>query len=442
MVPAQVTWTSANPRPGFNKDNSQGVLQKSNTQLEHPTNDPSSQFHFNKDDKGDPVCGADDTAAACDPYRLVEVDPNWNGGTLGVATILAYVEGEVDFADTNGNGRFDDGEDFSAMPETYLDANEDGQYTAPDENNPFEQLIEYVQDGVMTAAPATYQGGSCTDAARLAGHCASLVHLRQEARLVMSSDAVAFKVESITGGTSGDLSAATCINVFNENTVNFVFSVNDYNGNTPINGTALTFTAEGFDIDQGPGSILNNSKTEAISIPLTIRVGDEYTDDVGFVRLSAAHPNGGVAGSITIENITDSPNLKIATTDYIMDVVNVDNAQIVEFKFTDACGNPPRANDIIVFEVTELDIASYDKNDTIATDPITNVKTTAATPTARAQSFQINADQLTADGAYRVRIENPDPASAVTEGTLTVKAYNVSAGGIVTTSPTYTVKMK
>jgi len=437
-----VDWTSGNPRPGFNKDNSQGVLQKSKTQTEHPTNDPASQFHFNKDDNGAPVCGADDTAAACDPYRLVEVDPNWNGGRSGVATILAYVEGEVDFADTNGNGRFDDGEDFSAMPETYLDANEDGQYTAPDENNPFEQLIEYVQDGVMTAAPATYQGGSCTDAARLAGHCASLVHLRQEARLVMSSDAVAFKVDSITGGTSGDLSAATCINVFNENTVNFVFSVNDYNGNTPINGTALTFTAEGFDIDQGPGSILNNSKTEAISIPLTIRVGDEYTDDVGFVRLSAAHPNGGVAGSITIENITDSPNLKIATTDYIMDVVNVDNAQIVEFKFTDACGNPPRANDIVLFEVTELDIASYDKNDTIATDPITNVKTTAATPTARAQSFQINADQLTADGAYRVRIENPDPASAVTEGTLTVKAYNVSAGGIVTTSPTYSVKMK
>ena len=437
-----VDWTSGNPRPGFNKDNSQGVLQKSKTQTEHPTNDPASQFHFNNDDNGAPVCGADDTAAACDPYRLVEVDANWNGGRSGVATILAYVEGEVDFADANGNGRFDDGEDFSAMPETYLDANEDGQYTAPDENNPFEQLIEYVKDEVMTAAPATYQGGSCTDAARVAGHCASLVHLRQEARLVMSSDAVAFKVESITGGTSGDLSSATCINVFNENTVNFVFSVNDYNGNTPINGTALTFAAEGFDIDQAPGSILNNSKTEAISVPLTIRVGDEYTDDVGFVRLSAAHPDGGVAGSITIENITDSPNLKISTTDYIMDVVNADNAQIVEFKFTDTCGNPPAANAILLFEVTELDIASYDKNDAISTNPITNVKTTAAIPTARAQSFQINADQLTVDGAYRVRIENPDPASAVTEGTLTVKAYNVSAGGIVTTSPAYAVKMK
>ena len=175
---------------------------------------------------------------------------------------------------------------------------------------------------------------------------------------------------------------------------------------------------------------------------MTIRVGDEYTDDVGFVRLSAAHPDGGVAGSITIENITDSPNLKISTTDYIMDVVNADNAQIVEFKFTDTCGNPPAANAILLFEVTELDIASYDKNDAISTNPITNVKTTAAIPTARAQSFQINADQLTVDGAYRVRIENPDPASAVTEGTLTVKAYNVSAGGIVTTSPAYAVKMK
>ncbi|MFT6448992.1 MAG: hypothetical protein ACJAW8_001345 [Oleispira sp.] len=433
-----VNWTSGNPRPGFNKDNSQGVLQQSKTQEEHPTNDPSSQFYFNKN----AVCGADDTAAACDPYRLVEVDPNWNGGRSGVATILAYVEGEVDFADTNGNGRFDDGEAFSAMPETYLDANEDGQYTAPDENNPFEQLIEYVEDGVMTAAPATYQGGSCTEAARLMGHCASLVHLRQEAKLIMSSDEVAFKVKSITGGSSGDLTSATCINVFNEKYVNFEFLLNDYNGNTPLNGTGIRFVAAGFDVDQAPDAILNNNQTEAILIPLTIRAGDEYTDDVGFVRLSATHPNGGEAGFITIENITDSPTLKISTTDYIMDVVNADNAQIVEFKFTDACGNPPAANDIIVFKVTELDIASYDMSDAIATDPITNVKTTAAMPTPRSKTFQINADQLTADGAYRVRIENPDPASAVTEGSITVQAYNVSAGGILTTSPIYAVKMK
>jgi len=433
-----VNWTSGSPRPGFNKDNSQGVLQKSKTQTEHPTNDPTSQFHFNKN----AVCGADDTAAACDSYRKVEVDPNWNGGRSGVVTILAYVEGEVDFADTNGNGRFDDAEAFSAMPEAYLDANEDGQYTAPDENNPFEQLIEYVEDEVMTAAPTTYQGGSCTDASRLAGHCASLVHLREEVRLIMSSDAVAFKVESISGGVTADLSAASCINVFNEKAVNFEFSVNDYNGNTPINGTAFTTLSEGFDIDQAPGAVPNNNKTEALIIPVTIRPGGEYSDTVGFFQMSAAHPDGGVAGTITIENITDSPNLKITTTDYLLDVVNADDAQIVEFKFTDACGNRPNDTDILIFEVEELGLASYDKADVITTDPVTNVKTTAAVPTVRSDSFQINANQLTADGAYRIRLSNPDPASAVTEGSLTVRAINFSAGGVETTSPTYTVKMK
>jgi hypothetical protein len=432
-----VTWTSGNPRPGFNKDNSQGVLQKSKEQTEHPTNDSTSQFHFNKN----AICGSDDTAAACDPYRKVEVDPNWNGGRSGVVTILAYVEGEVDFADTNGNGRYDDNEDFSAMPEAYLDANEDGQYTAPDENNPFEQLIEYIEDGVMTTVPATYQGGSCTDATRAAGHCASLVHLRQEVKLIMSSDEVAFKVDSITGGSSGDLSAATCINVANENTVSFVFSVNDYNGNTPINGTAIGFEAKGFDIDQDPNVILNNNKTEAILIPLTIRPGEEYTS-VGFVQLSASHPGGGIGGSIKIENITADPRLKITTTDYLMDVANADDAQIVEFKFTDACGSPPGDSDILIFAVDKLGLASYDKNDVITTDPVTNVKTTAATPTVRSDSFQINANQLTADGVYRIRLSNPDPASAETEGRLTVRALNVSAGGIQADPSSHSVKMK
>ena len=430
-----VSWRSANPRPGFSKDNSQNALQKSKTQAEHPTNDSESQFHFNKVSSTDltKVCGPNDDDASCDPYRLVEVDPNWNGGRSGLVTILAYVEGEVDFADTNGNGRFDDGESFSAMSEAYLDANEDGQYTAPDDNNPFEQLIEYSQDGVMTAAPTTYQGGSCTDAARAAapdgpGHCKSLVHLREQVQLVMSSDAVAFKVQSIEGGSNGNLGIGNCINVYNEEYVTFNFAVNDYNGNIPIKETGMTLVADGFNVDAQPNPIGNEPKTEGVYFPLTIRADDEA--ESGFIRLFANHPDAGEAGSITIENLTDDPSIKIITTDYLMDIAA--GPQILEFTFADACGQPPGASDLIIFEVEEVDVASFNKEALILTDSITNVKTTAVIPDARAQRFQINANQLTGEGKYRIQISETVPVSAKTQGKLIVRTINFAAAGLET----------
>ena len=416
-------WTSGNPRPGFSKDNSQGALQKSKTLLEHPTNDSTSQFHFNKN----AVCGADDSAVACDSYRQVEVDASWNGGRSGLVTILAYVEGEADFADANGNGRFDDGEDFSAMAEAYLDANEDSAYTAPDENNPFEQLIEYVQDGVMTAAPPTYQGGSCTEDARIAGHCSSLVHIRQSARLVMSSDDVSYKLESMVGGASGDLVAGECVNVYNEGTVTFNFAVNDYNGNTPIGGAQQPFVANGFVVDNYPPMIPNKASIEPLRFPVTIRKDDEYGN--GFARLSANHPVDGEAGFILIDNLTDDPLIKISTTDFLLDVDS--GPQILEYTFTDSCGNPPGAGDIIIFEVEEVVLSSYTAADVITTDPVTNVKTTAATPTARGTSFQVYGNQLTSEGAYRIQIEHKAVSPSTEDaGILRVRTINVNANGI------------
>jgi hypothetical protein len=245
----------------------------------------------------------------------------------------------------------------------------------------------------------------------------------------MSSDAVAFKVESVVGGaTPSGLVAGDCINVANEEFVTFNFAVNDYNGNIPINDTALTFSAEGFGIDSQPNPIGNRPSTEAVRFPLTIRKDD--VPEAGFVRLFATHPVSGDSGSITIGNLTDDPAIQITTTDYLMDVAS--GSQILEFVFTDACGKPPAASDIIIFEVTEVDQASFSKGDTIATHPVTNVKTSAATPEVRASRFQINANDLTADGAYRIQIAPQDPVSTAAEGKLTVRAINFGAGGLQT----------
>ena len=401
-----VNWTATNPRPGFSKDNNPTAKQKSETKLEHPTNDMSTQLYFN----GSADCDPTDLAAACNEDRAVEVDPNWNGGRSGLVTILAYLDGEVDYADANGNGRFDDGEDYSPMAEAYLDANEDGVYTAPDQNNPFEQLIENVENGIQDPAPATYQGSTCTEAARGAGHCASLVHIRREARLVMASDNVGFKLDSIVGGKTADLSSETCINVFNEEFVTFNFLVHDYNGNTPINGTALTLEAEGFEVETPPNAIGSSALTEPVLVPVTIRRDDTFEDLTGIIRLSAAHPEGGIAGSITSVPVTDDPRIRIKTTDYVIDISSGTQTQDVTFTFEDACGNPPAADDIFIFEVTNMSQSSAEST---------------------ADRFQIFGSDLAADGSYQLQLSTPVTGSG--DGEIKIRAINVAAGGLETT---------
>ena len=66
----------------------------------------------------------------------------------------------------------------------------------------------------------------------------------------------------------------------------------------------------------------------------------------------------------------------------------------------------------------------------ILVDSITNVKTTAATPTARGSSFQIYGAELTSSGAYRIQIEQQSPASTKDEGELVVKTINFAADGL------------
>lgn len=385
-----VEWRAQNPRPGFSKDNSPTAKQQTKLANEHPTNDPGSQL-FN-------------TGPG------VDVNPAWNGGRSGLVTILAYLDGEVDYADANGNGRFDANEDYSAMAEAFLDANEDGVYTAPDVNNPFEQLIEYVANGTQDPAPAIYQGSTCTEAARGLGHCASLVHIRSQARLVMASDNVGFKIDSIVGGQTADLSSANCINVFNEEFVTFNFLVHDYNGNTPINGTSLTVEAEGFEVDFPNNTIGSSALTEPVLVPVTIRRDDTYEDLTGLVRLSAAHPEGGIAGSITSVPVTDDPRIKIKTTDYVIDISSGAQTQDVTFTFEDACGNPPSANDIFIFEVAKMSQTS-------------NAGT--------ANRFQINGSDLTAGGGYSLTLSNPVTGSG--DGDIKIRAINVAAGGLETT---------
>ncbi len=428
-----VVWTSAKPLPGFSKDNDPLAKQKSNernldgSKQLHPTNDSNSDFYFNRVPGQDSVhlCGdgspAQDASAICDQYRLVDEDSAWNGGRSGVVTILAYTQGEVGFTDgvgNEGNGRFDDGESFSPMPEAFLDANEDGVYTAPNVNNPFEELIEFDNNGSYTLAPNKYQGGTCTDGARALGHCAEPVHIRQSIQLVMSSDLVDIVLDEVIGQSSGNLPVDECVNVYNEKQVTFKLSVSDYNGNTPLIGTPLNIEVEGFDIVVAPGPVGNNNNTFAHTLSVIVARDTLYGN--GFPRLFASHPVTGEAGSIRFPELTDDPRIKISTTDYLRNVSP--GAQVLAFKFLDSCGKPPRASDILIFEVTGLDVVSFNKEAVITIDPETNVKSfedSANTDTkvnltkSRSDYFQIYGKELRDNGEIYLEIKKSVDAATV-----------------------------
>ena len=458
-----VKWTSASPRPGFNLNTS--AKQKSNqyhvvegepnpVHQIHPTNDPDSSFYFNRKPGtvSDLKCGdgssEQDAGLLCDAYRVVDEDSDWDGGRSGVVTILAYTEGEVGFSDgggldsnTEANGRFDYGESFFPLGEAYLDANENGEYDISSEHNPYEKLIEFDHNGAYTplvedsddgddSNDSKYQGGNCSDAAKLAGHCAEPVHIRQSIQLVMASDYVDVRLESATGEVSGDLDLTECINVYNEKSVEFKFSVADYNGNTPIKGTDLTFEIADFSIVQAPDVVANTNDTHPHSAYLKVEPGDVFSSSIA--RLVAAHPDEGIAGFAETPLLSDDPRIKIDTTDYLMNASA--GSQIVALQFEDGCGLRPQDSDVIIIEATGVKIGTFNSNVIIDPDPVTNVKSamnppaspgtpgTPATSNPRADYFQIYGRELREGGELFLEIERAVNLSTVIDAEAKTQA--------------------
>ncbi len=116
----------------------------------------------------------------------------------GKITILATAVGEESFVDANNNGRFDDGEPVTNLPEAFLDI---------DENSAFDAGTEFFRDfnGNLQydAADIFYNGSLCTDAAIALGHCANLINVRDSAVMVMASSQVAISFSASSIDVSG-----------------------------------------------------------------------------------------------------------------------------------------------------------------------------------------------------------------------------------------------
>jgi len=369
-----VTWTSTNPRPG--------------TMLDGSLKTNASGFPG--------------------------FDAAWQGGRAGVATVLAYTLGESGFADANGNGLLETNESFFTMAEAFLDANEDGNFDASDANNPYEKLVDFDVNGIQTAAPVNYQGVSCSNTALTAGHCSELVHVRDQLRFIVADgNAATLTSTGISGGITGDLSAASCINVRSEGTVTFHFNVADSNGNIPPVGTAVTFTADGFDlIGSAPSKIPNAFSTAGYDYSVTIEADDILENGNAIFEVTSLREAVTAWTSVTL---TDDPRILVGTDSYLLDVSAA--SQSVVYTFADACGNVPANGDIILIELAN----ALFTHATLAAAPVNKLQLSGADLNASGQLTILYEDDGTPTiGGGDVKITTITTSGSSSETTYTI----------------------
>ncbi len=154
----------------------------------------------------------------------------------GVAVVMAHTIGEEAFEDENGNSAYDIGEDFEALPEPFLDANQNGVYDA--DSTPREYFVDLNGNGSWddiepVPADRRYRGASCSDAARAQGHCAQMAYLFDTSRVVLSSAEVEFIPAVVPTVDVSNGSQTVSI------------EVTDVNGNIPPSGTSASVSCDG-----------------------------------------------------------------------------------------------------------------------------------------------------------------------------------------------------
>ncbi len=164
--------------------------------------------------------------------------PSGSGlSVLGHAEILAYTTGEESFTDANGDGVFDDNDQFSLytgsgdnffgppaqddIGEVYLDQDESGSYKTGD------YFFDFNQDGVRNGPDGKYHGQGCVGTATV--QCGtSTLGIGEQSCIVMS-------------GSNLFISGPTSLSVGQTAT----YTITDENGNVPAVGTGLGINSSG-----------------------------------------------------------------------------------------------------------------------------------------------------------------------------------------------------
>lgn len=183
--------------------------------------------------------------------------PAGGAGQSGRSTVLAKAIGEESFTDANGNGTFDNGENFVDMGERYRDDNENDLYDAG------EVIYDFNNNSTRDAADGIFNGLLCLDTAGRCDPSAKTTGISAY-NLIIMSDNTPQGVFPANGATLPNLSQA-------DGNRRYEFTFADRNGNPMPAGTTIAASVAGTGLAvAAPASFTVPCTTVATSYSFTI----------------------------------------------------------------------------------------------------------------------------------------------------------------------------
>ena len=198
----------------------------------------------------------------------------------GIATVIAYTDGEESFLDLNDNDAFDAGEAFTDLPEPFIDEFRNFTFDVGSE-----EFVDRDGDNTFDPADGRYTGESCVGDNTVCNRTQLFVW--DDVTIVMSTSFadITFSVLNVT---------TSALAVSAESVTPIVISVLDRNGNQMAVGTTI-------DIEVSNGTIDNTSFTVGNGAAL-INVNYTAPDAAGsdIMKVTVTSPE---SSSETVDNL-------------------------------------------------------------------------------------------------------------------------------------------
>lgn len=218
-----------------------------------------------------------------------------NGGR---STILVHAIGEESFVDGNGNGVYDEGEQFDNLPEAFIDQNEDGVFTpatpsckASPQGSLYcisgqeEEFIDFNNNGVydFNDDPVVYNGLSCPPEGDGVWCSRELVNVRAET-LVILAEATSYDI--LLARNDGVVVNRTADNV------QHVAYIADLFNNAPPGGSTVDVKVDGDCelLSDDSFTLPNTAAYGAAGIPVLTTSSDPFSNGLITITLK---PTGG-----------------------------------------------------------------------------------------------------------------------------------------------------
>lgn len=205
----------------------------------------------------------------------------------GRSSVLVTAIGEETFIDTDGDGRYDDGETFDDLGEAYRDADEDGRYDLS-----FDEFSDFNSNGTRDTGNGLFNGTLCDGPGDCAPSSMRTLNVRSNITIVMSGSSPVIALSDISD-SAGSFNGSG-FEVDQNQTLVMRFVVRDTNDQPMPAGTTIAMSVD------GDGSIVG---TDSFTVPSTTddtAAGNTYGFAFKAAEIEAGDPDGSAAAELII----------------------------------------------------------------------------------------------------------------------------------------------